>query len=97
MLAQVTPPVIAAGILFLGLTIDERSVIPIGSAAAIGLGLLWLGRRYQHIIDCQAELAKGQTALKDALKQINQKMDELPCSSFIECQNGGVSNHKKPK
>lgn len=57
MLLQNVSTAVLGGMLFLGgVTIDEKSLIPIGSAAAVMAGVWWIGRKLQHLEDRQGEL-----------------------------------------
>ena len=52
-------------IMFAGFVIDEHTLVPLGSALAIGSGLWWLGRKLQ--------------ALEDGQASIQKRLDSLPC------------------
>lgn len=61
---------------FAGVTIDERSAVPIGSAVAVGIVVYWTGRKVQHVFDQLKQLKTGQIAIATRIKM-------LPCCAKL--------------
>ena len=53
-------------------TIDEKSLVPVGSAISVCIGVWWMGRKLQRIEDRQEEMAR--------------RMDDLQCIKNRGCK-----------
>lgn len=56
-----------------GVTIDESTLLPIGSTAVLFGIVWWVGRKFQSI--------------DDRLSALSKQIDTLPCCGTVECRN----------
>ena len=103
----IIPKGIVFGLLTLGgLTIDEKTGIPIGIACAVGMawasGVWWLGRKLQKVDDELSQAKSDRAAVYEALKQdradfketvreIFARLNNLPCNT---CPDPDRRKHK---
>ena len=60
-------------------TIDQNTLIPVGTVLTVGGGIWWLGRKLQHIDD---RMDTGD----ERFSRIERKLENLPCNG--ECPVG---------
>lgn len=76
-------PIFATAIMIAGITIDEKTALPIGTCAAVGVGVWWMGRKLQSIEDNQAkvkeDLVRVEKQHMESMAGIRKAIDELPC------------------
>lgn len=77
-----------AGLIFLtAITIDENSLVPIGSAAAVVIGVWVMSAKFQSISDRQKELQRLiDVEINRRLENIEGRLDSLPCKDHKTCR-----------
>jgi hypothetical protein len=75
-----------------GMIVDEKSLVPLGVAAASGVTLFWIGRKIQRIDD-QLERVKiiddRVVALSEQVTKMSDlavKIEDLPCKKDDVCK-----------
>ena len=64
---------IGAALMFAGVTVDEKTLVPLGSCAAVGVGVWWMGRKLQALEDGQGSIQRRlDTLLEMADDQLNR-------------------------
>lgn len=58
-----------------GFVIDEHATVSLGIMMSLGVFLVWVGRKWQSILD-------GQKSLSEQLSALSEQMKNLPCSMF---------------
>ena len=78
---------LVTGVWLAAVTIDENSVIPIGSALAVMAGVWIMGSKFQRVIDGQKEIQNRiDNEICRRLDKVESRFDSLPCGKK-DCPN----------
>lgn len=82
---------IGAAALAAGMVIDEKALVPLGTAAAAAGLIFWIGRKIQKIDDRFEGLEIGQDRLSAELKEgqrvLHKRLSGLPCERLVACND----------